>query len=231
MSIVRRFPVSPGALVVVGVVLAAFYGRGASAQEAPTILPPPPANVVVTPNGPWQPGANGFVAQGAGSGFDVFLAVEASSGMTVDALWALFEGRWVFLVPAIPALDGGFDEAIPAAPSNGSAPASLAAIAILSPRAVGPSYDVTVYFNESVTQSDMDEVQQLLRFYDPNVNVLILESFPPIGRATVVTEFPAFCDAIVGVLEAKSYVTTLSCFPSPVPLPPSPDPLTTIPML
>lgn len=205
--------------------LAAFAHPPARALGGGSILPPPPVDVVVTPNSPWQRGANAFVAQGASTGFDIFVAVEARSGMTVDALWAIFGGRWVFLVPAVPALDGDFEAAIPAMPGPGDAPSLLAAVAMLSPRATqSPQWVVSVYLAASVTPADMEAVGEMIRFYDPAAEMFVLETFPPILRALVATQFPAFCEAIIAQLTAQPYVTTASCDPAP-PGPPPPYPV------
>ncbi len=75
----------------------------------------------------------------------------------------------------------------------------------------GNRYQVHVAFNETVTSADMSEVQDLLRAYDANVNLMILESFPPQGSAIVETTDAGFCTAIVAELEAKSYVSGASC--------------------
>ena len=77
----------------------------------------------------------------------------------------------------------------------------------------GTRYQVHANFNETVTDADMSEVQDLLREYDANVNLMILESFPPQGSAIVETTDAEFCSAIVAELEAKSYVSGASCEP------------------
>jgi len=84
----------------------------------------------------------------------------------------------------------------------------------------GNRYQVHVNFNETATSADMTEVQDLLRAYDANVELMILESFPPQGSAIVETTDAGFCgnrcglpSAIVAELEAKSYVSSASCEP------------------
>ncbi len=77
----------------------------------------------------------------------------------------------------------------------------------------GDRYGVTIDFNETVTNADMTEVQDLLRAYDANVDLFILERFPPQGSAIVETADAGFCTAIVAELESKSYVTSASCEP------------------
>jgi hypothetical protein len=77
----------------------------------------------------------------------------------------------------------------------------------------GNRYQVHIDFNETVTSADMTEVQDVLREYDADVELMILESFPPQGSAIVETTDAGFCIAIVAELEAKSYVSGASCEP------------------
>ncbi len=72
-------------------------------------------------------------------------------------------------------------------------------------------YEVTVQFNGSVTQQDIDETGALLRSYDEDIEFLVMEIFPPIGRTVVTTEAADFCPAVKAALEAKSYVGSVSC--------------------
>lgn len=72
-------------------------------------------------------------------------------------------------------------------------------------------YEVTVQFNTSVMQDDIDDVGALLRAYDDDLEFLIMESFPPIGRALLATDAPDFCQTVEAELEAKSYVDDVSC--------------------
>ena len=81
-----------------------------------------------------------------------------------------------------------------------------------SPTASGaPRYEVTVHFNTLVTQDDIDEAAVLLGDYDHDLEFLIMESFPPIGRALLATNAPQFCSMAEAQLEAKSYVDDVSC--------------------
>ena len=77
----------------------------------------------------------------------------------------------------------------------------------------GDRYQVHLAFTETVTSADMAKVQDLLRVYDADVELMILESFPPQGSAIVETADAGFCTAIVAELEAKSYVSSASCDP------------------
>ena len=72
-------------------------------------------------------------------------------------------------------------------------------------------YEVTVNFDTSVTQADLEEAGDILRAYDEDVDFVIRELFPPIGRATLETDASDFCAAIEGELEAKPYVREVSC--------------------
>jgi hypothetical protein len=72
-------------------------------------------------------------------------------------------------------------------------------------------YEVTVQLNTSVLQDDIDQVDTLLRAYDEHLDFLIMESFPPVGRALLATDAPDFCQTVEAELEAKSYVDDVSC--------------------
>ena len=84
-------------------------------------------------------------------------------------------------------------------------------------------YEVTVQFNSSVTQQDIDEAGALLRTFDNDVEFLIMEIFPPIGRAVLATDAPDFCPTVEAALEAKSYVDEVSCGPHVETDQPDPD--------
>jgi len=75
----------------------------------------------------------------------------------------------------------------------------------------GGQYQVHMDFNETVTSADMAEAQDLIRAFDADVELMIMESFPPQGSAVVETADVGFCTAIVAELEAKSYVNSASC--------------------
>jgi hypothetical protein len=74
-------------------------------------------------------------------------------------------------------------------------------------------YEVTVQFSSSVTQDDIGEVGALLRSFDEDVEFLVMEIFPPIGRAILATDVPDFCRTVQAELEAESYVDSASCRP------------------
>ncbi len=75
----------------------------------------------------------------------------------------------------------------------------------------GNKYDVSVLFNETVEQQDLDEVDDLLRGYDSDAEIAVLESFPPQMRATLETNAPDFCAAVEAELEGRSYVRDVTC--------------------
>ena len=82
-------------------------------------------------------------------------------------------------------------------------------------------YEVTVQFNDSVTQEDMDEAGVLLRTFDDDIDFLIMEIFPPVGHAVLVTDgyvgrprdASDFCQTVQAELEAKRFVDSVSCRP------------------
>lgn len=74
-------------------------------------------------------------------------------------------------------------------------------------------YDVTVRFNASVTQDDIDDTGALLRTYDDDLDFVILESFPPMGRAVIEVEAGDFCQTIEAELETAGYIEETTCQP------------------
>ncbi len=77
------------------------------------------------------------------------------------------------------------------------------------------TFEVTVQFNESVTQDNIDEVGALLGEYDSGVTFVVMEIFPPIGRAELTLETLDECSTIEAQLEAESFVTSVTCGPAP----------------
>ena len=78
----------------------------------------------------------------------------------------------------------------------------------------GPvGYRVTISFNTSYDQADLDDVGDRIRDFDPDADYVIQESFPPTGVANVVAETEDFCLAIVPELESLTFVTSASCGP------------------
>lgn len=86
--------------------------------------------------------------------------------------------------------------------------------------ASGGRYEVTIRFNASVSQDDLDEVNALLAGFDRDVQFLVMEIFPPIGRATLATDAPDFCEAVAGEIQTKTYVQGVDC--RPITAPPAP---------
>ena len=74
-------------------------------------------------------------------------------------------------------------------------------------------FDVSVQFTTEATQDDIFHVGAFLRTFDDDLEYLILEIFPPIGRAVVTTEAADFCQTVEAELGSKSYVDEVSCGP------------------
>jgi hypothetical protein len=72
---------------------------------------------------------------------------------------------------------------------------------------------VTVGFNTTVTQDDIDEAGAVLRAYDDELEYVVMESWPPVGRALLASEVADFCQTVEAELEAKSYIDDVSCGP------------------
>jgi hypothetical protein len=74
-----------------------------------------------------------------------------------------------------------------------------------------PSYRLTVAFNASVTQADMDEVDQLIRRFDSDAEMLVTETFPPTGHVVVETGTPDFCRNVESALDALPFIANVTC--------------------
>ena len=72
---------------------------------------------------------------------------------------------------------------------------------------------MNVQFGESATQEDIDEAGALLQAFDEDIDFVIMEIFPPIGRAVMAAETADFCQKVETELGAKSYVDDVSCGP------------------
>ena len=79
--------------------------------------------------------------------------------------------------------------------------------------AVEGQYTITIRFNETVDQDQLDEVGARIRDFDPDADYVIQESFPPTGVANFVAETEDVCLALVQGLEAETFVTSVSCGP------------------
>ena len=87
----------------------------------------------------------------------------------------------------------------------------MIAVLLLACGGGAPSYRLTVVFNTSVTQANMDEVDRLLRDFDSSAQMLITETFPPVGHVTLKTSAPDFCSKIKAQLERLSFVQSVTC--------------------
>jgi hypothetical protein len=74
-----------------------------------------------------------------------------------------------------------------------------------------PSYRLTVAFDTSVTQVDIDEVDQLIRRFDSAAEMLVTETFPPTGHVVVETSTPDFCRKVEAEIDALRSVENVSC--------------------
>ena len=79
--------------------------------------------------------------------------------------------------------------------------------------AVEGQYTITIRFNETVDQDQLDEVGARIRDFDPDADYVIQESFPPTGVANFVAETEDVCLALVQGLEAETFVTSVACGP------------------
>ena len=79
--------------------------------------------------------------------------------------------------------------------------------------AVEGQYTITIRFNETVDQDQMDEAGARIRDFDPDADYVIQESFPPTGVANFVAETEDVCLALVQGLEAETFVTSVACGP------------------
>jgi hypothetical protein len=69
--------------------------------------------------------------------------------------------------------------------------------------------EVTINYNTSVTQADLDEVELMVRALDADAEMVLAESWPPIGGASLAVDAAA-CDGLVDALTNMSYVESAS---------------------
>ncbi len=100
--------------------------------------------------------------------------------------------------------DGEVEEDLPPAPPS------------LRP-AVENQYTVTIRFNETVSEDELDEIGARIRDFDPDAEYVIQESFPPTGVANFGAETEDVCLALTQGLEAETFVTSVSCGPQTEP--------------
>jgi hypothetical protein len=121
----------------------------------------------------------------------------------------------ISLVVLAAACEEGEEEATATPTATATATAIASPAESLTPTAgEAPRYEVTVRFNTSVTQDDIDEASALLRAYDDDLEFVIMESWPPIGRALLATNVADFCQTVEAELRVKSYVDDASCGPA-----------------
>jgi len=77
----------------------------------------------------------------------------------------------------------------------------------------GEKYAVHINFNEEYTEADLQEAADILRTFDADVDMAILESFPPQGSAIIESDDADVCDAVQAAFEGKDYVRDVSCEP------------------
>lgn len=90
-------------------------------------------------------------------------------------------------------------------------PLALLALFVAACGERAPEYRVTISFNTSVTQEDIEQVRDLILSYDDDAEFLVQESFPPTGVARLQTDVPRFCPTVEAELEGRSYVAAVSC--------------------
>lgn len=82
-----------------------------TATPAPTPTSTPSGGTFsgsVVPNSPYVPGVNSIVITSSGPASGVAARIAADSGRSVQALWLLTGGRWLFYLPSV-GIDGGLD--------------------------------------------------------------------------------------------------------------------------
>ncbi len=128
------------------------------------------------------------------------------NGMSALKKWSMVLAGMLLLVAVMAMACGGDGQDSADGPSDG-----------------GDRYEVTVRFNTSVTQEDIDAVEARLRGYDDGLDFVVMESFPPVGRAILTVYSAGFCATVESELEAASYVDEVSCAPSQTPTSGDPD--------
>lgn len=176
------------------------------------------AAVTVTPNGGWAPGSNAVVVQGPGTSAEVAEAILLDSGQQVESLWVMFDGSWLFFLPANPGVPGGLDR-FPETPA--------AAIAVLADAAPSPetetvpedpavttgpaNYDILVVLVEGATGDDIAAIEALLHGYDEAAAIHVQEGGAPIIRARLVSALSGLCPILEAEAELKPFVADLAC--------------------
>lgn len=84
-------------------------------------------------------------------------------------------------------------------------------------------YSVHISFTRVYTEADITEAADILGTFDPDVDMMILESFPPQGSAIIESDDEDVCDEVEAALEEKAYVGSVSCVPYTEPDPDAGD--------
>jgi hypothetical protein len=74
-------------------------------------------------------------------------------------------------------------------------------------------YSVHINFTREYTEADLTEAADILRTFDPDVDMMVLESFPPQGSAVIESDDPDVCTAVEAAFEGKAYTGDVSCVP------------------
>lgn len=80
-------------------------------------------------------------------------------------------------------------------------------------------YSVHINFTREYKEADLTEAADILRTFDPDVDMMVLESFPPQGSAIIESDDPDVCDAVEAAFEGKAYAGDVSCGPYTEPEP------------
>ena len=72
-------------------------------------------------------------------------------------------------------------------------------------------YAIGISFNDNATGAGIDEVSALLQRYDNSLDVRVLESSPPVLRATVVTSRQDLCAAVLALMFTRRDVALVTC--------------------
>jgi hypothetical protein len=76
------------------------------------------------------------------------------------------------------------------------------------------TFDLTVAFDESVTQADQRLAEEVVREIDADADFVIQESFPPVGRASITTGDDEACAALTEELMNVHGVANVRCEPA-----------------
>jgi hypothetical protein len=84
------------------------------------------------------------------------------------------------------------------------------------PPSAGPGSDLalvrlTVDFDASVTQPDIERVTEMIVSLDPEADVLILERFPPAASAVISAGGTGVCEDLIARLQTAPAVASVSC--------------------